>query len=309
MARSVTQRLVSHRLRGFSATESSLSALDAALAAGVRFVEIDTRVTADREILVFHDARLDPLTRESGRVADHRSRSGGRPVFAADGGERIATLAEFLERLADSNDSVEVLIDVKDLGVEREHWKIIESSGLAARVWVMSWWPEVLLRMHEIAPQLRLVLSYIPLDRAPWWVQTVRLFGSGGLVRWMGRLRGDSRGARYMQDSIFRHQPLRPIDPSDGNARGRYPVYFARGLPAGALGRVLAASAGAIGTWPRVIDRDLVRAAGDRGLKIFSFSLDSLEAVEAMLAGPGPELVFTNNPGLFATRQRVHSGE
>jgi hypothetical protein len=164
---------------------------------------------------------------------------------------------------------------------------------------MMSWWPEVLQRVHEVAPELRLIFSFVPLAGAPWWLQTVRLWGSGGLIRLMGRLRGTGRMARYMQDTIFRHEPLRPIAPSDRDARGRYPVHFARGLPEGHLAEILAASGGAIGTWPRVIDRKLVESARGRGIDVFSFSLNTREEVEQMIEQADPTLVFTNNHELW----------
>ena len=63
-------RLLSHRLRGFSPWEASLEGLRAALSHGVHWLEVDTRVTSDGTILAIHDLRLEGLTDGRGRVAD-----------------------------------------------------------------------------------------------------------------------------------------------------------------------------------------------------------------------------------------------
>src|SRR6187402_2627002 len=50
------KRLLSHRLRGFDDRESTCSGLERALAAGVRHVEFDVRVTRDGQLVACHDS-------------------------------------------------------------------------------------------------------------------------------------------------------------------------------------------------------------------------------------------------------------
>jgi glycerophosphoryl diester phosphodiesterase len=59
---------VAHRGEGFGHPPNSRAAVTAAVAAGVPVVEIDLRQSRDREVFVFHDARLEGSTTGSGRI-------------------------------------------------------------------------------------------------------------------------------------------------------------------------------------------------------------------------------------------------
>jgi glycerophosphoryl diester phosphodiesterase len=62
--------IIAHR--GFSGRypENTLASVRAALQLGVDFVEIDVQETADRELIVFHDYRLNRICGVRGRVCD-----------------------------------------------------------------------------------------------------------------------------------------------------------------------------------------------------------------------------------------------
>jgi glycerophosphoryl diester phosphodiesterase len=59
--------------RGFSGRypENTLPAIRAAIRLGVDYVEVDVQETADGQLAVFHDNRLDRLCGRAGRVRDH----------------------------------------------------------------------------------------------------------------------------------------------------------------------------------------------------------------------------------------------
>ena len=90
--------------RGFSsaAPENTLPALAAALAASADVAEIDIRMTADRVLVVMHDARVDRTTDGTGPVSkitleDLKRLDAGSwfgPEFA---GTTVPTFAEVLE--------------------------------------------------------------------------------------------------------------------------------------------------------------------------------------------------------------------
>ncbi len=74
--------------------ENSLGAFQAACAAGYG-IELDVRLTADGEAVVFHDGSLKRMTGMEGRVADHSAADLGR-LRLGDSEETIPTLADAL---------------------------------------------------------------------------------------------------------------------------------------------------------------------------------------------------------------------
>jgi glycerophosphoryl diester phosphodiesterase len=118
--------------RGFApdGRENSMSAFEAAVALGYRYLETDVRVTADGVALAFHDATLHRVTDRGGRIADlpwevvRTARIGGT--------EPIPTLVDLLGAWPD----VYLNLDVKaDRGVPAAV-EAIRHTGSIARVCV-----------------------------------------------------------------------------------------------------------------------------------------------------------------------------
>lgn len=86
--------------------ENSAASFAAAHAAGVEFIETDCRMTADGDVVLFHDETLQRLLGDSRAVREVRTRE-LRSVFADHGG--LLTVAEAL----DSFPSIRFNIDVK----------------------------------------------------------------------------------------------------------------------------------------------------------------------------------------------------
>ena len=102
-------RLYAHRgLHGQGVCENSLAAFARACEAGVG-IELDVRLSADGEAVVFHDATLERLCGCAGRV-DAKTLSQLRALSLPDGG-RIPTLEEAL-KLVDGR--VPLLVEVKN---------------------------------------------------------------------------------------------------------------------------------------------------------------------------------------------------
>ena len=74
--------------------ENSIGAAEAAIAAGYG-IECDIQLSRDGEAMVFHDARLERLTRGSGRIADYDAAALGK-LTLRDSCDQIPTLAMFL---------------------------------------------------------------------------------------------------------------------------------------------------------------------------------------------------------------------
>jgi glycerophosphoryl diester phosphodiesterase len=120
--------------RGYSPAglENTMSAFDAAVDLGYRYIETDVRATADGTVVTFHDARLDRLTDRPGRLRDQ---SWSEIKHARVRG------VEPIPRLEDALDAWPELcwnIDVKDPAAVPAFARAIERTRAHHRVCVAS---------------------------------------------------------------------------------------------------------------------------------------------------------------------------
>lgn len=95
----LTERPVAHRgLHGNGIVENSLSAAAAAVAANYA-IEVDLQLSADGEVVVFHDETLDRLTAEKGDVAT-RTAAALQAIKLKDSGDTIPSLKDLLALVA-----------------------------------------------------------------------------------------------------------------------------------------------------------------------------------------------------------------
>lgn len=96
--------IASHRGGAATAPENTLPAVEAALAAGFAYVEVDVALTADRHPVLMHDDSVDRTTDGHGELAsltldEVRALDAGGWFDARYAGTRVPTFAEFLELL------------------------------------------------------------------------------------------------------------------------------------------------------------------------------------------------------------------
>ena len=104
-----------HRgLHSAGVPENSPSAFAAAMARGMG-VECDVQRSSDGKAIVFHDAELDRLTGESGRLAERSAEDLGR-ITLSGGDDTIPTLRQLLDQL---QGKVPVLIEIKSASGSR----------------------------------------------------------------------------------------------------------------------------------------------------------------------------------------------
>jgi len=126
--------LISHRFRGFAPHENTIAGLNAALDFGVLNLEFDIRVAKCGTPMIYHDeAALDK-----------------------DG--KLHHLCDVMA--AHPKKEAKLLIDIKDAGFETEIHALVMMGRLAARVIYVSWVPEALYAMHDIAPDAEYCLSH-----------------------------------------------------------------------------------------------------------------------------------------------------
>jgi glycerophosphoryl diester phosphodiesterase len=146
-------RPIAHRgLHGGGRIENTLAAADAAAAAGYG-IEADLQLSADGEVVVFHDDTLDRLTAGSGPLAA-RPLAELKAVSFRDTSERIPVLAELLATVAGRTPLILELKSRWD-GSERLAARVAAAlDSYAGPVAVMSFDPEPLAALRRCAPGL-----------------------------------------------------------------------------------------------------------------------------------------------------------
>jgi glycerophosphoryl diester phosphodiesterase len=144
---------VAHRgLHGNGLIENTLGAARAAAEAGFA-IEIDIQLTADNEIVVFHDDTLDRLTDATGPL-NARTLAELKQLTIRGSNERIPTLQELLDTV---HGRTPLVIELKSdwNGSERLAMRTAEIvQGYEGPVAGMSFDPQVVMALRKHAPGL-----------------------------------------------------------------------------------------------------------------------------------------------------------
>jgi len=154
--------VVAHRGASTVAPEHTIPAYEAAIAAGADALELDVHLSADDQLVVIHDARLERTTDGRGAVREHTIRELKR--LDAGGwfgrrfrGQRIQTLPEVLERF---RGRVGFGIELKagsDLypGIEERLLTLLQLYDVLDRVLVASFDHHALRKCRDLDPDVR----------------------------------------------------------------------------------------------------------------------------------------------------------
>lgn len=149
---------IAHRGASGYAPENTREAFDRALALGCDAIETDVQLTADGELVLFHDGTVERTSDGRGPLADYtlaelrRLDLGGwfAPEFA---GQRVLTVAEFLDEYAAR---IPLVIEVKDPRATVPLVALLAARDLIGAVQVTSFhWP-ALMDARALRPDLAL---------------------------------------------------------------------------------------------------------------------------------------------------------
>jgi glycerophosphoryl diester phosphodiesterase len=154
--------VLAHRGSSARETENTIEAFRAAIEDGAGGIELDVRLSADGEVVVFHDEDLVRLAGRPERVSRLPLAELRRVELA--GGRRIPTLAETLEELGREP---LVNVEVKSPGLGREGpitlavaRELRRAGGSGRRILVLSFDPVVLAILRARAPRLERALLF-----------------------------------------------------------------------------------------------------------------------------------------------------
>lgn len=153
--------ILAHRGARTQAPENTLAAFRLAIEQGADGIEMDVRLTADGEVVVFHDEKLGRITGAEGRVNRHtlselKRLDAGCHFSREYAGERIPTLREVFSSLDGSATFDIELTDYLDpFGpLTRRVIQLVREYKLRERVFLTSFNPYPLLAARRLFPEL-----------------------------------------------------------------------------------------------------------------------------------------------------------
>jgi glycerophosphoryl diester phosphodiesterase len=160
-------RVAAHRGGSLLWAENGLTAFRNALALGADYLELDTHLTSDGEVVVIHDPTLDRTTTGRGPVSAARLADlASARLKARDGavtGDGVPTLAQVLDTLKPSG--AQLLLEIKVdaartpyADIESKVLALVDARGLHDRVIVMAFEAPTLRRVRALDPTIRTAL-------------------------------------------------------------------------------------------------------------------------------------------------------
>ena len=149
----------------------TLVALENSMAAGGEVVDIDVSLTADGQLVAFHDATVDAITGGHGEVANMtfgelEQLDAGWGFAAADGshpfrgkGVRVPLVRDLLDRFPNAF----VSLDLKDLGTDivRPVCKLLHQTGRLAKTFVGSDGDAQIIEMRRQCPDVHTTYNMV----------------------------------------------------------------------------------------------------------------------------------------------------
>lgn len=161
--------IYAHRGASAYAPENTISAFELAVRQGADAIEFDAKLSADGQVVIFHDQTLERTTGVQGRVgaaslAELRRLDAGSHFDVAFRGERIPTLDEVFEAVGRQifmNVELTNYASIFDDLPEKVS-AAVKKHNLAERVMFSSFSPVALVRARKQLPQ-------VPLGLLCWW--------------------------------------------------------------------------------------------------------------------------------------------
>ncbi|HTP01753.1 MAG TPA: glycerophosphodiester phosphodiesterase family protein [Anaerolineales bacterium] len=167
--------IFAHRGARLHAPENTLAAFELARAEGADGIELDAKLTADGEIVVFHDATLERTTNGSGAVAartlaELRELDAGGWFSAEYRGQKIPLLEEVFDALGDK---LLINVELKNYATPGDYLvetvcALVARCGLDKRVVFSSFLGHNLKKAGRILPSVPRALLALPGWKGAW---------------------------------------------------------------------------------------------------------------------------------------------
>ncbi len=147
---------IGHRGARAYEPENTLSSFRKAIELGANAVELDVRKTKDGKLVVIHNADVNKTTNGEGAVNELTLEQIQKLVTDKD--EHIPTLDDVLDSVGKK---VKVLVELKEVGTEKQVLDMIQQKGLTDNVILVSFHEEVLKKIRELNQTITTGLIYV----------------------------------------------------------------------------------------------------------------------------------------------------
>jgi glycerophosphoryl diester phosphodiesterase len=182
-----TPLVIAHRGFGDQGVDNGISAVKLAIAHGMDGVDLDAQLTADHELVIFHDPNVDRLTDGHGFIKDMslaelRELDMGAKFGTEYAGEKIQTFGEMLDEV---NGKLLLIVEIKaggmaDEGSERIAVNAIRQRKAYDHVVLSSFNPFALYRIKRLDPHVVTMFIFRDIEpddptqyrKIPWFLKS-----------------------------------------------------------------------------------------------------------------------------------------
>ena len=237
---------------------------------GVEYLEFDIRVARCGTPLIYHDEYALDEAGNIRKICDVMAKD-----LDAIGG-RFATMPKaedlFLAAGLHHNKTPHLLVDIKDAGFEPEIHALVMMAGLGKRVTYVSWLPEALYQIHDIAPEVPICLSH--------WCQS-----PNKVIRSLHTVHEAKNG------NVLRR--------TQATIHGERSGYFVDGRLRGELFDIIKATKGSVCVPQDMVTAELVEAYQTEGIEVSAFSYVNWPSILAADANMHINQYFIDDKSVF----------
>lgn len=156
--------IIAHRGASFDAPENTLAAINLAWDQGITAVEIDIRLTKDKQIVVFHDANTRRITGLNKKVSQLRLKElkkldAGLHKGLAWANEPIPTLEEVRSSMPDGHKLIIELKDGKEIMLPLHHL-LTQSKRATCEFELISFNHNLLAQAKKMLPEINMLALF-----------------------------------------------------------------------------------------------------------------------------------------------------
>ena len=142
--------IMGHRGAAALEPENTLLSIQRAMEIGVDAVEIDVRLSKDKEIVVIHDSTVDRTTDSTGPVSSFNIDE--LKKLDAGKGQFIPTLQEVIDVIGKK---IKLVIELKEEGTVESVFKLIKRNNIEDTIYVISFWHRLVKTIKEMDSQIK----------------------------------------------------------------------------------------------------------------------------------------------------------